>query len=124
MLRKLKFLLPALAGAVFCSNAFASGLTCGGQVQTIAYHTGVGYMLKLTSMNTPVFICDPDGTFTTDGTTNSTGPETCKSLVSTFISAKAMETNVNQVVFDGNNVPADCTSWAGWSYAVIRYIEM
>jgi hypothetical protein len=79
-------------------------------------------MVKLSSMNTHVFFCNPETTWTgADGRTM--GPETCKSLFAMFLSARATKEPISRVHFDGNSVPTSCTDFQPWQKVFICYIN-
>ncbi|MCJ8273994.1 MAG: hypothetical protein MJK04_31920 [Psychrosphaera sp.] len=111
-----------LAG--LCSTqALAGEIICGGTVESLAYHTTDSFMIKLSSMNTPVYFCNPQKIWTVSGTTGETGPETCKMMYSTFLAAKTMKTSFAGIYFDGDEVPTSCDKWESWKPANIRYFE-
>lgn len=113
-----------LATALLCSApAFSGSITCSGTVTKIAYHTNNSIMLMLSSMNTPVFVCNTDAVHTAAGTSFQTGINMCKALIAVFLKAQATGTTLNSVLFDGDSVPATCNSWAPWQSAVIRYFD-
>ncbi|CCO48540.1 conserved exported hypothetical protein [Vibrio nigripulchritudo SOn1] len=113
----------ALLG-IISSNAYAGTLSCKGTVDQIAYHANNKFMVKLSSMNRPVFFCNPETTWTVPGTAYKTGPETCKMLYSTLLAAKATKSQVDYIHFDGDDVPANCMNWPAWPSANIRYINV
>ncbi|WP_419812034.1 hypothetical protein [Bacterioplanoides sp.] len=102
----------------FC---YAETVLCKGKVDKIGFHASNLLMLKLSSMNTGVIICNTEEEFTVPGTGHSTGPEMCKALLSMLMHAKAAQIDMGTVWFDGDNVPADCESWKPWAHANIRH---
>jgi len=120
MLKYLTFSLLYLAAL----NAYSGTLSCKGTVDEIAYHGVNKFMIKLSSMNKPVFFCNPETTWTVSGTSYSTGPETCKMLYSMFLTAKSTKAQIDHIHFDGDEVPASCDGWASWAKANIRYVNM
>jgi hypothetical protein len=113
-----------LAAIIFSTPAFAGTLTCAGTVEKVAYHSDVGpgrLMLKLSSMNTPVFICSPDAEWVVSGTPYKTPPATCKAMYATFLAARMSGAVINYVHFDGDAVPPSCDAWGNWQYANVRY---
>lgn len=114
-----------LVGWLFSSVAFGANVTCSGKVTTIAYHTGAGggFMLQLDSMNVPVFICSVDDVWTKPGASHSTQPDSCQTMISVFMTAKATDQPLDQVVFDGDDVPATCDGWESWKYANVMYFQ-
>ncbi len=104
-------------------NAFAATMICGGIVETLQYDSNDLFAIKLSSMNTPVFFCSPQATWTVIAG-YSTGPETCKMLYATFLAAKLSGLPLSNVYFDGDTVPASCNTWAAWQKASIRHYEL
>jgi hypothetical protein len=100
---------------------FGGSVTCAGAVEVVAYHAGTGMMVKLSSMNVPVFICSPDATWTVPGTPYNTPAGVCKAVYATFLAAKLSGGVVNYIHFDGDQVPSSCTGWANWSMANVRF---
>lgn len=103
------------------SSAKAAALTCSGTIDILSYHAPNKFMIKLSSMNTFVFFCNPDAVWSVPGTVFETGPDACKMMYSTFLTAKAQGKSLESVYFDGDQVPASCNSWASWSVANIRH---
>ena len=100
----------------------ASGLYCSGTVDKLSYHSPNKFMIKLNTMNTPVFFCNPSGTWTVSGaTTYETSKESCNTMYSTFLAAKMSGKVISNMVFDGDGVPNDCGSWSTWQSANIRH---
>lgn len=105
-------------------NCFAGTVVCGGTVVQLAYHANNSFMLRLSSMNAPVFFCNPDSNWTVTGAGGyATGPQTCKTLYATFLAAKLTGKSFGAVYFDGDSVPAACNAWGPWLSANIRYLE-
>ena len=103
-------------------NCYGATVVCSGTVDVLAYHANNNLMVKLSSMNTPVFFCNPDSNWTVaPGYT--TGPQTCKALYATFLTAKVTGTSLSAVYFDGDSVPATCNAWGPWVSANIRYFQ-
>lgn len=110
------FLLLASA-----SPAYAATLICGGKVEALSYHASNKLMIKLSSMNAPVFFCSPEHEWTVTGTAFKTGPETCKAFYATFLAAKVAGDTIKNMYFDGDQVPAACDAWSSWQSANIRH---
>lgn len=72
-------------------------------------------------MNTAVFFCNPDAVWTVAGTTYKTGPETCKMLYSTFLSAQMSGASLSSVYFDGDDSKGNCQSFPSWAKVNIRH---
>lgn len=104
-------------------HATAGTLACVGTVESVAFHAPDRYMLKLSSMNTPVFFCSPEREWTVAGSDYATTPANCKMLYATFLAAKLAGGTLNYVHFDGEQVPASCDTWAAWANANVRYFR-
>lgn len=102
----------------------AGTVVCEGTVDTLAYHANNKLMIKLSSMNRPVFFCSPDSEWTVAGTDYKTGPQSCQTLYSTFLAAQMAGKTLKNVYFDGDQVPASCNEWASWANANIRYFTV
>ncbi len=116
LVRKLMLLLLMVS-----SSSQAATIQCNGTVEKIGFHSSNRIMLKLSSMNTAVFICTPNAEWSVSGTSYTTSPEMCSSLLSMLMHAKATKANMGDVWFDGDDVPANCNAWEGWKTANIRY---
>ena len=102
-------------------NANAGTLTCVGTVEKLAFHSPGRLMLKLSSMNTPVFICSTDAEWIVPGSGYSTTTAACKALYATFLAARTTGGTLDYIHFDGDQVPASCATWPGWANANVRY---
>lgn len=109
--------------ALLCTKAFAGTVVCGGVVESIAMHSHDSFMVKLSSMNKPVFVCSTASTWSIAGTSYTTSPETCKSLISVFLTSKSTNTPIATMYFDGADVPATCDGWGDWKNANIRFFS-
>jgi hypothetical protein len=107
--------------ALFSSVASGGTLVCGGKVDKLGLHATDKLMLKLTSMNTAVFICSPNKLWEVSGATYKTSPETCRTIISFLMHAKTTGLDMGSVYFDGDDVPANCNSWESWKNANIRH---
>lgn len=109
---------------LFSLNATAGSLVCSGTVDTVAYHGNDKLMVKLSSMNAPVFFCDPNKEWSVSGEPGRVmNAETCKAVFSMFLSARATRETISKVHFDGDNVPTSCTGFISWSDVFIRYVN-
>jgi hypothetical protein len=116
-----KLLMTGVMGLFIVTTSAAAGsVVCSGIVETLAYHADNKLMVKLTSMNVPVFFCSPDSEWTVSGTTYKTGPQTCQTLYSTFLAAKMASKPIKNMWFDGSQVPSSCNGWSSWQSANIR----
>lgn len=114
-----------MIGALFVSQlSFAGSLKCeNSRVLRVAYHANDRFMVKLENMNRSVFICSPESEWVVPGTHRVTGPETCKLLVSMFLAAKMSGEPLQQVHFDGDDVPESCDQFEPSSVVNVRYIN-
>lgn len=103
------------------ASASAAELICSGTIEQVHLHAPDRMMIKLSGMNTPVFFCNPSSLWSISGTSYTTSAETCRMLVGLFMAGKLAGRSISAMYFDGDDVPASCTSWAGWKYANIRY---
>ncbi|NQZ08774.1 MAG: hypothetical protein HRT35_16585 [Algicola sp.] len=111
-----------LAG--LCSTqALAGELTCSGTIESLGYHANNKFMIKLSSMNTLVFFCNPEENWIVPGAGYQTGAESCKMMYSTFLAAKTLKTSFGGIYFDGDDVPASCDKWESWKSANIRFYQ-
>ena len=106
---------------VFSSYSYAATIQCAGTVDKIGLHASDKLMLKLSSMNTAIFICSPSSEWSVPGTGYKTSTETCKSMLSMLMHAKATKADMGNVWFDGDDVPANCNAWQNWKNANVRY---
>lgn len=113
--------ITLLFGLFFSPILFAATITCSGTVEKLGLHANGKIMLKLSSMNTAVFICSPDFEWVVPGTGYKTSAETCKTVLSMLMHAKATKADMGSVYFDGDDVPASCNTWGAWKQANIRY---
>jgi hypothetical protein len=77
----------------------------------------------MSSMNVPVYFCDPANPFTGTGSGYSIVADTCRALYATFLAAKVSGTPVANLYFDSSAVPATCGTWVAWQSANIRHYE-
>ena len=114
-------LFAVLAACAIATGAQAGTVVCGGTITYLAFHAPNTFMIQMSSMNTPVFFCNPETTFSVPGTTYTTGPSTCKTLYASFLAIKASGGSISGIYFDGDDTPATCDTWGGWKSANIRY---
>lgn len=104
------------------STAHTATVVCNGTVDLLAFHQPGRLMLKLSSMNVPVFICSTDIDWVVAGSmAGDTSPKACKALYATFLTAKITGAAINDMYFDGDQVPASCNSFASWTQVNVRY---
>lgn len=111
-------LLITLSISSVCS---AGSIHCNGHVDKIGFHANNKLMLKLSSMNKAVMICNTESEWVVNGSGYRTGPEMCKALLSMLMHAKATKADLGNVWFDGDDVPASCDAWESWKSANLRY---
>ncbi|MBW3532989.1 MULTISPECIES: hypothetical protein [Shewanella] len=110
-----------LALFILTTYSHAATIQCGGTVEKVGLHAPDGIMLKLSSMNNAVFICNPNSEWSVSGTPYITSAETCKSMLSMLMHAKATQADMGSVWFDGDDVPATCSTWEAWKHTNVRY---
>jgi hypothetical protein len=121
MKKKITASLLAAAGLI-SGVASAGNIMCAGTVELLSYHSPDTFMVRLSSMDMPVFFCKPNATFTVPGAGGySTSAETCRALVATFIAARESGRSFGGIWFDGDDVPATCNAWGSWKSANIRH---
>ncbi len=120
---KSRYLLLAGLLAV-ASTAQAGTVVCSGKVAALSYHSPDNFMVQLDSMNKPVFFCSPDRLWTVSGTTYTTGPETCKTMYSTFLSAQMAGKRIESLYLDGDGTPATCDSFPNWANYNVRHYSI
>jgi len=103
-------------------NARAGTLVCGGTVEQVAYHVPGRVMLRLSGMNTFVFICSTDSEWVVPGSQfGNTTVSACKAIYATFLAARATGATINGLYLDGDQVPASCASFAPWVNVSVRH---
>jgi hypothetical protein len=121
----LRTLLATLTCTLFATTSSAGELYCTGAITQVAFHSGAGngFMLQLSTMNVPVFFCDPSATWSVPGTGYNTPPDQCKALISAFLAGKLAGRTLSALIFDGAAVPTTCDAWPSWTKANIRYFS-
>lgn len=109
--------------ALLSGVAQAGSLTCSGRVTQVNMHANDTFMLKLDSMDYPVYFCRTNGTFSVSGTQFTTSAETCRTLIALFLTAKVTEKRLSVIYFDGDEVPTACNAFGPWKNVNIRYFE-
>lgn len=122
MRRLIRFVAAAVAVGV--SNAQGATVICNGTVDMLAYHQPGRLMLRLSSMNHPVFICSAESEWVVAGSVSgNTSPSTCKALYATFLAARVTGASLTGLYLDGDQVPAACDSFAPWTNVNVRYYQ-
>ena len=119
-----KQILTLLTLAIASGLVDAGTAVCSGKIAELAYHANNRLMIRLETMNKLVFFCSPDSEWSVAGTNYVSGPETCKTLYSTFLSAKISGKSITSLYFDGDDVPASCNNWGSWKKANIRFFQI
>ena len=116
----------ALMLTLVTSTAQAGALYCnGGTVAQLSYHGKGTVYLRMSNMNTAVGICSFDAEWGPAGSlTGTTSPATCKALYAALLAHKMAATPIAQVLFDGDAVPANCSSFGGWAAVNLRYLDL
>ena len=104
--------------------AHSAETVCEGKVDQLVFHADNSFLLKLSSMNTAVFFCNPETVLTAPGTPYTTGKETCKMLYSTFLSAQMAGKSLSAVYFDGDDSKGNCQSFPSWGKVNIRHFVL
>ncbi len=117
----MKYITLTFFALIMSAYAISGTVICSGKIERLSYHAPNQLMIKLDSMNAPVFFCNPDAEFSVPGTAYVTGPDTCKALYSTFLAAKMAGRTISSMYFDGDDAPSTCNSWGDWKKANIRH---
>ena len=119
---KLIKLIP-LTVLMLSINVNAGSLVCDNtKVKKLAYHGSNKLMVQLDNMNSAVFFCNPDAEWRVSGSSYYMGPETCKAIYSTLLSAKVTGAKT-RIHFEGDDVPSSCNGWENWKSAVIMAVS-
>lgn len=117
-----KIILFLIAFTTF--NSAAGSLVCEGTVESVAYHSNNRLMVRLSSMNTPVFFCSTNTDWVAPGAEGKImSPESCQVIFSVFLTAKTTREPISRVHFDGDDVPDTCDSFESWKHVFIRYVN-
>jgi hypothetical protein len=106
--------------ATLASNVYAGSISCAGTVDEVAYHAAGRLMIRLSSMNLPVFICSTDIEWVVPGG-YSTSTAACKANYAAFLTAKVTRAPFNGVLFDGDQVPGACNAFTYWNNVSVRF---
>lgn len=115
----------AIALATTTSSVQAGALYCnGGTVTSLAFHSPGILYLRMSNMNYPVAICSMDTNWTVPGAmAGATTPAACKAIYASLLTAKQTALAIPAILFDSDQIPANCTSFAPWSQVNLRWIE-
>jgi hypothetical protein len=102
-------------------QANAGTITCSGRILQVSYHSPDAFMIQLESMNLPVIFCRSNASYSVSGTTYTTSPESCRTLVGMFTAGKIAERSIGVMYFDGDAVPSACNAWPAWQSVNIRH---
>jgi hypothetical protein len=118
---KVKAVFVALAMSVGSATQ-AGSVWCTGTVVELGVHLPNQLLVRLSSMNERVVVCFLDATYSAAGQLGgSTSATTCKGMYANLLAARSLGQNV-QMMMDGDQVPAQCSNFAGWSYVSLRYV--
>jgi len=122
MLKKICKTLPitVIFSVLTTSALAANSFSCEGAVAEVGIHGTNKVVLKLTSMNTVVNICNPEQQL---GSTYPVSPEQCKLAYSTLLTAYAMDKKI-RVYFDNVVTGDSCGSFKSWEVATVRYVSL
>lgn len=116
----LAFALAVLTSGAQCASLYCNGAT----VATLGFHQPGVLYVRLSTMNTPVGICSMAGDWNAPGSlVGATSASQCKSIYAALLVAKQTGQIVPEMLFDGDAVPASCTSFGPWTYANLRWIS-
>lgn len=114
--------LSLLFGLALSFSSTAATLGCEGTVDQLLYYQPGLIGLKLSSINQYIFICRVDTDYAGPGSTGgTTSPAACKAIYSALLSAKHAGTVVHGMTFNGDQVPANCSSVQPWSQVNVSY---
>ncbi len=117
--------LISLALVMICTHSMAGSLGCEGTVEAVAYHGNDKLMVQLSSMNAPVFFCNPNQQWSVPGAEGRVmSGETCKTVFSMLLTARTTQQYVQRIHFDGDSVPASCGEFANQAEVFIRYVKI
>jgi hypothetical protein len=123
IMRKFFCLLATAIPSLFAVTSQAGTVVCSGTIEQVHFHASDTMLVKLSGMNTSVFFCHPSSQFSVPGTSYTTSPEMCRTLVSILMAGKLAGKTIAAMYFDGDDVPASCTEWGNWKSANIRYVH-
>jgi hypothetical protein len=118
-----KLVASIFAAVSLMSGAASAGsITCSGTVELISFHAPDRFMVRLSSMDMPVFFCTTNATWSISGAGGfTTSPETCRAFVAMFIAARESGRSFGGIWLDGDDAPASCNAWGSWKSANIRH---
>jgi len=113
----------AFASGFLCSlgaNA-TDGIVCSGTIEEVGLHSQNAVLLRLSSMNTRVKICDLGSKV---GSTHPIPAEQCKAIYSTLLSAYSMGKTISSAYFDNVESGTSCSNFAPWELATLRWVSL
>ncbi|MEO7494488.1 MAG: hypothetical protein ABIT83_08305 [Massilia sp.] len=121
-----KRVVCAMLGLALASNANAGTLVCAGTVTELSFHAAASVLVRLSGMNTAVFLCSVDTAWQVPGfvVPAAMSPSACKTVYASLLAAKASNTTVGAMYFDADGLPANCTSFAPWQQVNLRYFNL
>ena len=113
--------MAILLCVVMSKNSYATdAIVCEGTVATIGVHGTDRVILRLSSMNTVVNICNLNSTL---GTTYPISAEQCKAAYSTLLTAYSLGKTMS-IYFDNVQTGTSCSNFAAWEVATARWVAL
>lgn len=123
MKRIVKNFIALFLGIMMCLNASAGTVVCAGKIDLVIIHQPGFVGVKLDSMNDYALVCRLDAEYTPAGAATIT-PAVCKAIYAGLLSAKLNNQVINSLWFDGDLVPATCSTWVGFSQVNLRFMPV
>jgi hypothetical protein len=116
--------LFAVALATLSSSAQSGELYCnGGMVKHLGFHMPGTLYIQLSNMNTPVSICSMDTDWVVPGArVGPTTPAACKAMYASLMVVKQSGQAIPQMLFDSDQIPANCESFTAWAQMNVRWV--
>ena len=89
-MKKCNKLILGMVCVCLSFDVLSADVSCSGKVKSLSYHADNKLMVQLDSMNVAVFFCSPESEWTVGGTNYKTGPDTCRTMHSTFLAAQTV----------------------------------
>jgi len=115
----------AALAILFAFPAFSASLVCSGTVAELWYHQPGAVMVKLSSMNTAVVVCDLNTDWLVPGSlSGTTTPGVCKLIYGALLAANRSGAVVQSMIFDADTLPASCNSFAFFAKTNLRFFSV
>lgn len=116
--------LVSLLTMMVVTTANSATLVCAGTVTELAYHNPGTLYVRLSGMNTHVAICSVDSNWAPAGSvTGATTPAACKTIFTSLLVAKQAGTQITSMYFDGEVLPATCSTFPSWTSVNLRFFS-